>query len=214
MTAPVPGKDGDLVPSGILVFRIGKNTQLSPAALERRKALEIMFELSSEDKAAPVPRLSVWIESLTIADQGWAFMGSNPARTVVACLSVDAVHAIPAQPSFKPLRVEWEQAMVDDDNGNKTPNTQPGADGHVGIAGLDQGGSGKKDSLKRKALRSALADIARISEVPVPHNIEFEHLRIAAYFISIKDDQKTGTSDGDWVKAIRQIRRARAKTSD
>jgi hypothetical protein len=211
MTAPLPGNDGDPVPAGVKIFRIGKNTDLNPAAIERRQALAIMFELSTADKAAAVPRLSVWVEALTVADQAWDFMGSNPARTVVACLSVDKVSAIHAQPGFAALRVEWEQAMIDDGNGNKTPNIRPGAEGHAGIAGLNQGG-GKADSNKRKALRSALADIAGISDVPVPHQFEPEHLKVAAYYISRKPEQSTGTPDGDWIKAIRQLRRARANT--
>lgn len=212
MAVPQPGNDGEPVPAGTLVFRIGKHTDLSPAAVERRKALAIMFELSSEDKAAPVPRLSLWVETLTVADQAWDFMGSNPARTVVACLSVDKIHAMPAQPAFATLRVEWERAMVVDASGNMNANTRPGAEGHVGIAGLNQGGPGKADSNKRKALRSALTDIARISDVPVPHSIEADHLKIAAYYISIKENQRTGTPEGDWIKAIRQLRRARANT--
>jgi len=209
MTAPLPaGNDGDPVPAGIKIFRIGKNTDLNPAAIERREALPIMFELSTADRAAVVPRLSVWVETLTIADQAWDFMGSNPARTVVACLSVDAVNVIPAQPGFAALRVEWERAMIDEEIGNMTPNTRPGAEGHVGIAGLNQGGGGKADSNKRKALRSALADIARISNVPVPHQFEREHLQVAAYYISQKPEQRTGTLEGDWIKAVRQLRRA------
>lgn len=205
----LPGNDGAPVPAGVKIFRIGKNTDLNPAAIERREALAIMFELSTADKAAAVPRLSVWVEALTVADQAWDFMGSNPARTVVACLSVEAVNAIPAQPAFAVLRVEWERAMVDDGNGNMIPNTRPGAEGHVGITGLNQGGGGKADGNKRKALRSALADLARISDVPVPHQFEDEHLQKAAYYISRKAEQETGTP-GDWIKAIRQLRRARA----
>lgn len=212
MTAPVPGNDGDPVPAGVKIFRIGKNTDLNPAAIERKRALPIMFELSTADKAAPVPRLSVWVEALTVADQAWDFMGSNPSRTVVACLSVDAVNEMPAQPAFETLRVEWERAMVDDGNGNMIPNTRPGAKGHVGIAGMNQGGNGKADSNKRKALRSALADLARISDVPVPHQFEDEQLQVAAYHISLNADQRTGTPEGDWIKAIRQLRRARSNT--
>lgn len=210
MTAPTPGNDGDPVPGGVKIFRIGKKTDPNAVALERRKALEIMFELSSEDKEAEVPRLSVWVESMTVADQAWDFMGSNPARTVVACLTVDAVHAILAQPGFTRLRVEWERAMTVDSNGNKVPNTRPGAEGHVGIAGLNQGGSGKTDSLKRKALRSALADAARVSNLPVPHQFEDAHLQYAAYHIWLKAHQRTETAEGDWIEAIRQLRRAQS----
>ena len=108
-----PGKDGDVLPVGTLIFRIGKNSDFSPAALEKRKALPVLFELSSEDKASLGQRASIWVEELTIADQAWDFMGANPARTIVACLNVDDVHAIPAQPGFSRLRCEWELGRVD-----------------------------------------------------------------------------------------------------
>lgn len=153
MKIPTPGADGDPVPAGTLVFRIGKNTDVSPAGLERCVALPIMFELSSADKTSAGQRLSVWIEALTIADQAWDFMGATPARTVVACLEVDQIHAIAQQPGFAPLRVEWERALMADAQGNVIAITQPGAEGHAGIAGLNQGGGGKADSNKRKALR-------------------------------------------------------------
>lgn len=210
MTALVPGNDGDPVPAGLRIFRIGRDTDVSPVVIERKKALEIMFELSEEDKEAEVPRLSVWVEPLTVADQAWDFMGKKPNRTVVACLSVDAVNAIQPEDQFVPLRVEWERAMVDDGSGSKAPNTRPGAEGHAGIVGLNQGSKGKTDKFRRKALRSALADLARISDVPVPHQFEREHLEVAAYYISRKPDQRTGRPDGDWIKAVRQLRRMRA----
>lgn len=210
MTAPVSGNDGAPVPEGLRIFRIGRDIDVSPVVIERKKALEIMFELSEEDKEAEIPRLSVWVEALTVADQAWDFMGKKPNRTVVACLSVGAVNAIQPGDTFGPIRVEWERAMVNDGSGSKAPNTRPGAEGHAGIAGLNQGGKGKTDKFRRKALRSALADLARISDVPVPHQFEREHLQVAAYYISRKPEQRTGTSDGDWIKAIRQLRRARA----
>ena len=210
MTAPVPGNDGEPVPVGSRIFRIGRDIDVSPAAIERKKALEIMFELSEEDKEAELPRLSVWVEPLTVADQAWDFMGKKPNRTLVACLSVGAVNAIEPDAPFVAPRVEWERAMVDNGSGSKTPNARPGAEGHAGIAGLNQGGNGKTDKLRRKALRSALADLARISEVPVPHQFEIEHLQVAAYYISRKPEERTGMPDSDWIKAIRQLRRSRA----
>jgi len=210
MTAPATGNDGEIVREELHVFRIGRDIDVSPAANDRKKALAIMFELSEEDKSANFPRLSVWVEPMTVADQAWEIMGKRPNRTVVACLSVGSVNAIPPQTLFAPLRVEWERALVDDGTGGKTPNKRLGAQGHAGITGLNQGGNGKADKLKRKALRSALADLARISDVPVPHQFETEHLQVAAYYISRKPEQKTGSPDGDWVQAIRQLRRTRA----
>ena len=35
------------------------------------------------------------VHQLTIADQGWAYMGAKPANTVVACLNVDDIRAFP-----------------------------------------------------------------------------------------------------------------------
>jgi hypothetical protein len=211
MSTLCPGIDGTPVPDGVLIFRIGKNAQLSPAGIGRRKASPAMFELSTDDKNSPGKRLSVWLEELTVADQAWAFMGANPERTVVACLNVDSIHAMPVQPGFSSLRVEWEQGLTEDASGNKLPNTLPGGEGHAGIANLHQGADNKTDSKKRKALRSILADIAKISPVLVPHDIPEEHIQIAAFFISLKPDQSTGSQAQDWIKAIRQLRRDRVK---
>jgi len=211
MSSRHPGKDGDSVPTGTLVFRIAKNVYLSPHALAQRRALPEMFELSSADKASPGKRLSVWVEELTIADQAWDFMGAKPDSTVVACLEVGQIEAISPQPSFTPLRVEWEQALMDDGSGNKVPNTKPGAEGHAGIAGLKQGGNGKTDTNFRKALRSAVADIADISPVPVPHDISEDDLRYAAYFSYENQIPKYAPSEVHWMNAVRQLRRARVR---
>jgi hypothetical protein len=170
-----------------------------------------MFELSSEDKAALGQRLSIWVEELTIADQAWTFMGANPERTVVACLNVAAIHAIPAEPGFNSLRVEWEQALIDGGNGHKVPNTKPGAEGHAGIAGLNQGGNGITHRNQRKSLREALAEITTISPVPVPHDIPEEHLLVAAFYISLDPIRATGSDSRNWIEAIRQLRRERVK---
>lgn len=206
-----PGNDGDPLPRGTRIFRIGKETQLSPAALARGKALAEMFELSSEDKKARIPRLSVWVEELTIADQAWTFMGAKPANTVVACLCADDIRAIEPPPGFESLDVQWEQAMTDDGVGNQVPNRQPGVEGHTGIANLDQGGAGKQDRNKRKDLRSKLADKAEISPVPVPHDLPEDHIRVAAYFIYENTGRQAGQQAPHWVMAIRQLRRERVK---
>jgi hypothetical protein len=202
-----PGSDGEPLPESTLIFRIGKDVHLNVVAMEQRKALPGMFELSGTDKKSAGQRLSVWVEELTIADQGWAFMGAKPVNTVVACLDVDDIRAIPRQEPFHPLDVHWEQAVFDDG----TPNHLPGAEGHSGIAGLNQGGNGKMDGNRRKAMRSMLADAAKISPVPVPHDIPEEHLRIAAYFIYENSEQLDSTCEARWISAIRQLRRARVR---
>jgi hypothetical protein len=201
------GSDGEPLPDGTLIFRIGKDVHLNKMAMEQRKALPGMFELSETDKKSDGQRLSVWIEELTIADQGWAFMGAKPVNTVVACLNVDEIRLIPRQEPFHAIDVQWEQAMFDDG----TPNHLPGAEGHSGITGLNQGGKGKMDSNRRRALRSMLADMAEISPVPVPHDIHEEQLRNAAYFIDKQREQPDGTCETHWISAIRQLRRARVR---
>lgn len=199
-----PGSDGEPLPDGTLIFRIGKDVHLNQAALEQRKALPGMFELSETDKNSPGQRLSVWIEKLTIADQGWAFMGAKPANTVVACLNVDDIRAFPRQEPFLALDVEWEQAAFDDG----TPNHLLGAEGHSGISGLNQGGKGKMDGNRRRELRSMLADLAEISPVPVPHRLPEEHLRVTAYYIH---EKRQAGCEECWIAAIRQLRRARVQ---
>ena len=121
-------------------------------------------------------------------------MGSKPAYTIVACLIVDHIRGIIPPDGFVVLDVHWELALMDDGRGNKIPNTAPGANGHSGIANLGQGGKGKQDKLKRKDLRSKLADIAEVSPVPVPHSFDEEHLRYAAYFIREKQGSHRGTA--------------------
>ena len=199
-----PADDCVPIPAGLLVFRISKNAVRSPVATDRRQALEMLFELSTEDKKSPGQRLSIWIERLTLPDQAWAFTGSSPEKTVVVCLNVDEIRAITPSGPFHPLDVEWERALHEDG----TPNTLPGAEGHVGITGLNQGGKGKIDSSKRKALRSQLADLARVSPVPVPHDIPEDHIREAAYWIYRTGDP--GNDSQHWIIATRQLRRARA----
>ena len=206
-----PGKDGDAVPPQTLVFRIAK-ARLSPEALKQRKVQAEMFEPSSDDKASLGKRVSLWVEELTVADQAWAFMGCDPEKTVVACLNVDSVRQIDPPQGFAPLDVHWEQAMAKDDQRNEAPNTVPGAEGHVGISGLIQGGRSKGDTNKRKELRSALADAATISPVPVPHDIPEEQLKVAAYYISL-EEPGCGREVLKWTIATRQLRRARVRAA-
>lgn len=88
-------------------------------------------------------------------------------------------------------------------------NLEAGAEGHAGIAGLCQGGDGQTDKKRRKALRSKLADIASISPTRARHDIPEENLRMAAYFIYEKERGRNDSPLAHWVKAIRQLRRAR-----
>jgi len=211
MTKLRAGKDGDAVPPGTLIFRIGKRTKLSPEALRKGKASPEMFVLGSEDKESEGQRLSIWVEELTIADQAWDFMGGKPEHNIVACLTVDKILAIPPQPGFEPPRVEWEEALMIDGEGKQVPNTRPGAEGHTGITGLNQGGDGKIHKRQRSEMRSDLADAAVLSPVPVPHDIPEEHLRVAAYFIYEIRGVLGDSQHAHWIMAIRQLRRARVR---
>jgi hypothetical protein len=120
------------------------------------------------------------------------------------------IHAIPPQPGFTALRAEWEQAVKDDGTGGKVRNNKPGAEGHAGIAGLNQGGTGKTHRMQRLALRSALADIASISPVPVPHDIPVDHIQVAAYYIYEKGLRDI-LPEANWIRAIRQLRRTKVQ---
>ena len=205
-----PEPEGEPLPAGTLIFRIGKDCHLSKQALRCGDPLPPLFELSTDDRKADPPRLSVWVEAMTIADQAWQYMGGKPLNTVVACISVDEVRAIPIHMPFDAINVEWEQARWP----NGDINDDAGAEGHCGISGLNQGGGGKMDSNRRRELRSQLADTARISPMPVPHNIQEEYLRVAAYFIDEKGEILGGGCAEHWVAAIRQLRReaVRAQT--
>jgi len=167
-----------------------------------------MFQMSSDDKESEGKRLSIWVEELTIADQAWEFMGARPECDAVACLCVDRIRLIPSQPGFDPPRVEWEQAFTRDTSGSRIPNNRPGAEGHCGITGLDQGGDGKTHSRQRKAMRSDLADLAELSPVPARHEIPEEQLEVAAYFIYENNKMANESAESNWIEAIRQLRRA------
>jgi hypothetical protein len=197
------GQDGEPLPAGTLIFRIGKGAKLSQEAIREGKALPMMFEPSSDDKKSVSKCISVWVEELTVADQGWAIMGSNPANTLAACMNADDVCGAPAQDGFNPMHTCWETAKHDDES----LNTDPGAEGHAGIWGLIQGGNGKTDKMKREALRSVLADLAKLSPVPVPHNFEQELVQVAAYMIAEKHEDCDCSSGKHWMLGVQQLRR-------
>lgn len=204
MSSIRPGQDGAPLPQGTLIFRIGKGAKLSPEAIRQGKAMPVMFEPSSSDEESPSKRISVWVEELTVADQGWAMMGSNPANTVAACLNADDIITAAVPPEFQPMRTCWETARLDDGS----VNTHPGAEGHAGIWGLIQGGKGKQDSKRRGALRSILADLAKLSPVPVPHKFEHQHVAVAAYYIAEKHGTCGCSNDRHWILAVQQLRRS------
>ena len=202
MHAILPGPDGSSVPKCCWIQRIGA-VSVSDIAMQHSTAPPSMFELSSKDKEAGIPRLSVFVHDLTTADEAWAILGGNPKNTVVACANVETVNQVfetDKQKNIITLVVQWERAASD----------SPGAAGHCGIANLNIG-----DKVTRRTLRSKLADAFRLSPVPVPHNFQDEELRVTAYYISIGDaDNADHESDQErnWYRAIRELRRLRSSS--
>src|SRR5437879_331674 len=124
------GSDGEPIPSGEVVLRMGIPSM--DFAL-RRKASPNWFELSTEDKKMDVPRLSVFCEKLTSPRQAWQLLGSREEYTAVVRLDVDDVREIRPEPDSSEvpsLDVVWDDEV----------NPGPGAEGHAGITGLDRGG--------------------------------------------------------------------------
>jgi hypothetical protein len=144
-TKPIlqPGQEGERLPDGVIVLRLGKlskDAQLAP------EANEMHFTLSSEDKASKLQALTVWAEELTSAQTARDLMGANRAEyRLVLHLNVDDIRAIryPSDSTESMLEVVWD------------PDTHPGAEGHAGIIGLNRGAKAT-----RKALRLRLADLA------------------------------------------------------
>ena len=192
----VRGKDGSPVAGELWVMRIGERVVVNQVAKESRKAPEGMFILTSEDKASAVPRLSVYVEVLTIADQIWAILGGKPKYTVVACGRVGDITGIEtfddvARQSIR-HEVHWDPAE----------STLPGAEGHCGISNLHH-----SNKSRRKQLRSKLADVFQLSPVPVPSDFGDELVTSEM----AKSTSKTGDPVKDRVAAIRRLRRERAQ---
>jgi hypothetical protein len=199
-----PGKEGDPLPCGTIVFRISESRNVNFVAMEERRALPGMFELSTPEKKSKHKRLSIWAEELTVADQAWDFMGKNPKHTVAACSDVGRIRAIEPPEGFERLDVVWERAKNRDD----TPNERPGAEGHAGITNLYQGHE-RRDKEKRSELRSKIADAFDISPVPVPHEFADEDLRLEAYLHYERYRTEGDNPEMHWIHAVRQMRRAK-----
>ncbi|MGL4423590.1 MAG: hypothetical protein ACRCZF_23235 [Gemmataceae bacterium] len=168
----VPGPDGSPIPGGVRLIRMAnepKVAHLNPEAVRRvsdGKALPLFFDLSSEDKKQPFPRLSVWVEELTSVAQAWVLVGASSARRWVVRLEVDKVRCIFASgvPQFPPtptLDVHWERATQVTDAGDRVPETRPGWEGHAGIANLDNGNKTQRNSLRLQLADSADVQILR-----------------------------------------------------
>lgn len=130
--------------------------------------LEDEFTLSSEDKKSVPPHLSVWADSLTKSEQAYKFLPENSPRKLVLRLKVNEIREIEAHsgqcvyPHL--LDVIWVY-LFQEINGKRVGDCRPGADGHSGIIGLDEGsvpdGLTKREQKNlRKNLRAQLAELA------------------------------------------------------
>lgn len=151
------GEHGEPLPSGATVFRLAK---VSSDGQEALKASPAMFTLSTRDRETPLQGLSVWVNSLTTADQARSLMqGTGSAYRLVLHLNVDDVRAIrpdPSAPEALYLDVVWDHLVIDRD-GESVPCMEPGAEGHSGITGL--GDQAQPSGLYRRSLRSQLTDL-------------------------------------------------------
>jgi len=137
------GEDGQPLPDGEVVFRFA----IAPKDFDRDgKPLSVSlgsFELSSQEKFNPPPRLSVFAASVTTYDQGWLIAGAK--HDLVFDLSVHEVRLLRIPHDNPSIDVVWHHIESD----------APGAQGHAGLIGLAEG-----DKLKKKKLRFALAELA------------------------------------------------------
>lgn len=103
----------------------------------------------------------MWHEGSTAVAQAHNILGRT--KNVAGFLAVDAIRMLRPDlddPAVKNLEVEWETALAQLPDGGIARSLAPGAEGHCGLRGLDQGGNGKQDSQKRKSLRAQLARLA------------------------------------------------------
>lgn len=146
-----PGGEGESLPSGATVFRLFRATNDGKFPPEA-------FHLSSDDKAQPIPRLSVWERTNTSLAQADVLTGGKNA--LAGFLPVDRVRELRPEPDHvdvKNLDVQWEKALV----------SEPGHEGHCGIVGLSQERTSDGMSLKnhRKSLYAKLARLANATSV-------------------------------------------------
>ncbi len=156
--ALAPGNDGDHLPPGEWVIRVAKTSKNGYAAHQSN------FELSTKDKEAPIPRLSIWAERLTTDEQAWRLTGRKPANDAVLRLNVDLVRSLVPEPSEPPtphLEVEWEPRFVENEHGIRILDAEPGSAGHAGIRYLRDG-----QSAQRTSLRVQLAENAVVRRLP------------------------------------------------
>lgn len=137
--------------------------------------LEEEFTLSSDDKTSVPPHLSVWVDSLTTPEQAYRFLSANSPRKLVLCLKVNEIRKIQGNsggcvyPGL--LNVLWVY-LFQEINGKRVRDCRPGADGHSGITGLDEGSipkelTNRQQKNLRKDLRVQLAELASKDCFPI-----------------------------------------------
>lgn len=142
------GQRFDPLPNDVEVVRLGRRSFSS----DPRQAHESDFALSTEDKRAEVPLLSVWATALTPATQAREFMGDAKANYRLALyLDTTAIRNIP-DVELPRIDTVWD------------PDDRPGAEGHAGIVGLHRPEGRARDQYRR--LRVHLARIARVEMLP------------------------------------------------
>lgn len=157
------------VPNECRVLRLAR----SPKDFsENRKILAIQldeeFALSTEDRKSVPPHLSVWVDCLTTPEQAYSFLPEDSPRRLVLRLRVDEIREIEGNSGEQSypnlLDVIWVY-LFHDINSKRVRDCRPGADGHSGITGLDEGAApdgltNRQKKNLRKDLRSKLAEVA------------------------------------------------------
>lgn len=130
------------------------------------------FQLSTADKQAVPPHLSVWVEAYTTPEQAYRFLQANTPnspRRLVVYLRVKEIRGLNGSSGDETnhaniLDVIWVNLFVEG-SGEKELDSRPGSEGHSGITGLDdnavpQNLTNRQKKLLRKDLRSQLAELA------------------------------------------------------
>ena len=159
-----PGTKGEALPLGEVILRLAR----APKDFAKTgKASAASFDLSSRDKEAAIPSLSVFAERLTTPEQALALLDHPGGYDLVLRLNVDAVRAlrpVPDTPEVPSLDVWWDPLTLVDAGGVMVPDPRPGAAGHAGIVGLSRPNNVPR--LYYKSLRAQLAQIAEAVELP------------------------------------------------
>jgi hypothetical protein len=160
MERPQPGQAGESLPADEWVLRL---VVPSKDFLETGQVSPEAFALSSEDRRDNPPRLSVWAERLTHAEEAWQLMGGKPAYRLVVRMNVDVIRALrpnPELPELPDLDVQWHPLVSE----AGTPDMRAGADGHAGIVGLHVGSAAQRKSWRRRLARLGSEDVRWLHE--------------------------------------------------